>query len=118
MATREELMELHQKLCDQARELSRKKNHDYSGGKDQTHAFLNFIKCEELGFCKTETGVLVRLSDKLSRLNTLADSSLKYEVADEKVLDTVLDVINYIVIFYAIHSERKEKEATGGFFLE
>jgi hypothetical protein len=39
-------------------------------------------------------------------------------VSDEKVLDTVLDVINYIVIFYAIHNERKEKEATGGFFLE
>lgn len=118
MATRDELMAMHQMLCDQARELSRKKNHDYSGGKDETHAFLNFTKCEELGLCKTETGVLVRLSDKLSRLNTLADSSLKYEVSDERVLDTVLDVINYIVIFYAIHTERKNREATGGAFLE
>jgi len=118
MATREELMALHEKLCDQARALSRKKNHDYSGGQDATHAFLNFIKCEELGLCKTETGILVRLSDKLSRLNTLADSSLKYAVDDERVLDTILDIINYTVIFYAIHDERKNKEAAGGFFLE
>lgn len=118
MATREELMAIHEDLCNKARELSRRKNHDYSGGKDATHAFLNFIKCEELGLCKTETGVLIRLSDKISRLNTLADSSLKYEVADEKILDTVLDIINYIVIFYAIHTERKDKEAAGGFFLE
>ena len=118
MATREELMALHEKLCDQARALSRKKNHDYSGGQDATHAFLNFVKCEELGLCKTETGILVRLSDKLSRLNTLADSNLKYEVDDERVLDTVLDIINYTVIFYAIHEERKTKESTGGFFLE
>ena len=118
MATREELMTLHEDLCNRARALSRKKNHDYSGGKDATHAFLNFIKCEELGLCKTETGILVRLSDTLSRLNTLADSNLKYEVDDERVLDTVLDIINYTVIFYAIHAERKTKEAEGGFFLE
>lgn len=118
MATREELMSIHEKLCDQARALSRRKNHDYSGGQDATHAFLNFVKCEELGLCKTETGVLVRLSDKISRLNTLADSNRKYEVDDERVLDTVLDIINYIVIFYAIHTERKNKEATGGEFLE
>lgn len=118
MATRDDLMQLHENLCKQARELSRKKNHDYSGGKDTTNAFLNFLKCEELGLCKTETGVLVRLSDKISRLHTLADSSLKYEVDDEKVLDTVLDMINYTIIFYAIHTERKDKEATGGFFLE
>lgn len=118
MATRDELMALHEDLCNRARALSRKKNHDYSGGKDATHAFLNFIKCEELGLCKTETGILVRLSDKLSRLNTLADSNLKYEVDDERVLDTVLDIINYTVIFYAIHEERKDKEAAGGFFLE
>lgn len=116
--TRDELMKLHESLCEQARQLSRRKNHDYSGGKDSSHAFLNFIKCEELGFCRTETGVLVRMSDKLSRLKTLADSSLKYEVEDEKVLDTILDVINYAVIFYGIHKERKEMEASGGHFLE
>jgi hypothetical protein len=36
MATREELMMLHEDLCNRARALSRKKNHDYSGGKDAT----------------------------------------------------------------------------------
>ena len=110
MATREELMTLHEDLCNRARALSRKKNHDYSGGKDATHAFLNFIKCEELGLCKTETGILVRLSDKLSRLNTLADSNLKYEVDDERVLDTVLDIINYTVILYAYIQSSKDNE--------
>jgi len=103
-------MTLHEDLCNRARALSRKKNHDYSGGKDATHAFLNFIKCEELGLCKTETGILVRLSDKLSRLNTLADSNLKYEVDDERVLDTVLDIINYTVILYAYIQSSKDNE--------
>jgi hypothetical protein len=116
--TRDELMKLHEELCENARQLSRRKNHDYSGGKDTSQAFLNFVKCEELGFCRTETGVLVRMSDKLSRLKTLADSNLKYEVEDEKVLDTILDIINYAVIFYGIHQERKSKEASGGAFLE
>ena len=108
--TREQLMEIHGQLCDEARNLSRRKNHDYSGGQDTNNAFMNFQKCEELNLCKAETGILVRMSDKISRLHTLADSSLKFEVADEKVLDTVLDLINYSVIFYAMHKDRKESE--------
>ena len=114
MATREELMVTHEGLCASARALSLRKNHDYSGGKDTTNAFLNFLKCEELNLCRAETGILIRMSDKLSRLKTLADSNLKYEVADEKVLDTILDLINYSVIFYALHKERQEVEASGG----
>lgn len=108
--TREQLMEIHAQLCDEARNLSRRKNHDYSGGQDTNNAFMNFNKCEELNLCKAETGILVRMSDKISRLHTLADSNLRFEVNDEKILDTVLDLINYSIIFYAMHTDRREKE--------
>jgi hypothetical protein len=108
--TREQLMEIHASMCEQARELSRQKNHDYSGGQDTNNAFMNFQKCEELELCKAETGILIRMSDKISRLHTLADSNLRFEVNDEKILDTVLDLINYSIIFYAMHTDRREKE--------
>lgn len=105
--TREHLISLHEFLCKQARDLSVRKNHDYSGGEDARDAFLNFRKCEELGLCQAETGILVRLSDKIARLNTIAGKDTDYLVNDEKLLDTVLDMINYTILFYALHQERK-----------
>lgn len=106
--TRDSLIDLHKDLCSRALDLSVKKNHDYSGGQDKSDAFLNFRKCEELGLCNAETGILVRLSDKIARLHTIAGKAQRFEVEDEKVLDTILDMVNYSVLFYAMHRERLE----------
>ena len=95
-----ELFAFHQELCDEARKLMTKKNADYTNSdKDaDPNCFANFTRCEDMGICSTEQGFLVRMTDKLSRLSTFAQSG-ELRVKDESVRDTILDVINYAVLF-------------------
>jgi hypothetical protein len=74
-----------------------RKNHDYAGHTEKD-PFANFRLCESAGLCSTAAGILVRLSDKLSRLATFVAKG-KLTVSDESVEDTILDVINYAVLF-------------------
>lgn len=106
---RTRLLTMHKELCDEARGLSERKNHDYSGGKDDTHPFLNFTRCEAMGICKTEAGILVRLTDKMSRLSTFITTG-EFKVKDEALRDTILDIINYSVILYAYTQSQKNHE--------
>jgi hypothetical protein len=106
---RSRLLAIHKELTDEARSLSERKNHDYSGGKDDSHPFLNFTRCEAMGICKTEAGIMVRLTDKMSRLSTFITTG-EFRVKDEAVKDTVLDVINYVVILYAYIQSKKNGE--------
>ena len=62
------------------------KNHDYAGGQD---AFANFRSFGSFG-------ILVRLGDKFSRLKTFYDQKT-LKVKDEKVEDTMNDLINYAI---------------------
>lgn len=103
---RTRLLAIHKELTDEARALSERKNHDYSGGKDDTHPFLNFTRCEAMGICKTEAGIMVRLTDKMSRLSTFITTG-EFKVKDEALRDTVLDIINYSVILYAYTQSQK-----------
>ena len=75
---------------------SRKKNHDYAG---DTNPFKNFELCEYLGVCSTETGILVRICDKISRIANLLEK--ERQVKDEKLEDTIEDNINYLAILKA-----------------
>jgi hypothetical protein len=43
-------------------------------------------------------GCWIRLTDKLRRLETLTQSSLKRKVKDESIEDTVLDALNYCIL--------------------
>lgn len=106
---RTRLLAMHKELCDEARSLSERKNHDYSGGKDDTHPFLNFTRCEAMGICKTEAGIMVRLTDKMSRLSTFITTG-EFKVKDEALRDTILDIINYSVILYAYTQSQKNHE--------
>lgn len=92
---RSELLNLHEKLGKQARELMTAKNHDYAVEQD---VFRNFRTFGTLG-------VLVRLSDKLARLRSFEENN-KFAVSDEKLIDTILDTINYAVIYYAMKQEQ------------
>lgn len=103
---RARLLTMHKELCDEARALSERKNHDYSGGKDDTHPFLNFTRCEAMGICRTESGIMVRLTDKMSRLSTFITTG-EFKVKDEALKDTVLDIINYVVILYTYIQSQK-----------
>jgi len=81
------------KTLDEKYKLHKAKNNDYAGVKDP---YKNFRLCETLGVCSIEQGILVRISDKLSRVTTLLKSDIK--VKDEKITDTLLDMSNYIDI--------------------
>ena len=104
---REELLNIHESLCNKSRSLMRKKNADYAGGRG-VEPFANFTRCEAMGICKTEAGMLVRMTDKMSRLSSFLESG-KFEVADESLEDTTLDIINYAVLLYAFVADKKNR---------
>jgi hypothetical protein len=104
---REELLKNHERLCGMALDLMKKKNHDYAGRGGES-PFANFTRCEAMGICSTEQGFLVRLTDKMSRLSSFIEAGT-LQVKDESVEDTILDVINYAVLFQSYLQEKKEK---------
>jgi hypothetical protein len=109
--TREELLKHHEVLCKQARELMDKKNRDYAGN-DGKEPFANFTRVEAMGICSTEQGFMVRLTDKMSRLSSILASG-KQHVKDESFEDTMVDVINYIVLLSAYRQEKRLKTQYG-----
>jgi hypothetical protein len=109
--TREELLGFHESLCKEALELMKKKNHDYAG-KGGAEPFANFTRTESMGVTTTEKGMLVRMTDKMSRLSSFTESGT-FAVSDEKLLDTILDMINYSVLFYCYMQEKQVKHERG-----
>ena len=75
------------------REIAKKKNHDYGDN--------NLTKFGT-------RGVLIRMNDKIERLNNLWDNP-HIEVADEKMLDTVYDLINYATYMAMMLSGKWDK---------
>ena len=101
---REQLLQTHQDLCQQALEIMKQKNHDYAGD-DHNNPFANFTRSESMGICSTEQGFLVRICDKLSRLSTFANLG-ELKVDNESYQDAILDIINYCILFYAYSSSK------------
>ena len=89
-----DLLARHKLLCDKARLLMQDKNHDYA---DSSDPFSNFRSFGALG-------ILVRLSDKLARLRSY-ESKGELRVKSESLEDTVIDVINYVVL-YMVYKEQ------------
>ena len=93
---RAELLSLHKQMCAEALALMKRKNADYAADDD---GLQNFRTCEVMGIADGRSGILVRLTDKLQRLANL--SGREAEVLDESEIDTILDIINYIIIYAA-----------------
>jgi len=87
--------------------LHSRKNHDYAG---EGNPLRNFYKCKEQGL-EPWRGVMVRLSDKWSRLESFCRQG-KLEVKDESVVDTLMDNAVYsllaILLFEEEHGKGKE----------
>lgn len=81
------------------------KNHDYTGA-DQD-PFKNFKAVESLKISTVEQGILVRLSDKFSRISGLL-SGPEAKVKDESVFDTIQDAINYFAILHSYLKNKKD----------
>ena len=79
----------HTRLCHDALELMVKKNHDYASIEDPYRNFRLFGKF----------GILVRLGDKFARLRSFEEQG-ELKCDDESIRDTILDIINYAVLYY------------------
>jgi hypothetical protein len=92
--TIDELMTLHESTCQEARDIMRAKNHDYtSGSKDP---FANFRASEAMGVAPI-VGILVRSIDKFQRIRSFVEQG-ELKVAGEPVDDAIRDVINYMIL--------------------
>ena len=91
-----DFLDYHHKMTEKMREITKAKNHDYSGGDNE--AFANFTIVESLGICSTEQGFLTRMSDKFMRISNFAKSG-ELKVKDEAIEDTLLDLANYSILF-------------------
>lgn len=98
-------------FCAAGRSLSVRKNNDYARPQDHVEdpyaVFKNFLQCERLGICSVEAGFLVRLSDKVSRCCNLLGRSEGPSVVDEKLEDTLLDIVNYTCLLMAYIETKK-----------
>lgn len=103
--TRDELLKCHKTLCESAYELMKRKNADYAG-RHGTEPFANFTRCEAMGICSTEAGMLVRLTDKMSRLSSFVEAG-SFQVKDESLEDTCVDIINYAILFHSFVQSKK-----------
>lgn len=102
----EELFKLAEETFQKCLDTLRVKNHDYStGGNDRVDALKNFKLVEHLHITGADTGLLVRLCDKMSRLANVYKGEA--QVTDEQLQDTVMDIINYCVLLLAIKKDMK-----------
>lgn len=104
--TRKEFVEKLESNFKKGIDIVRSKNHDYAGDEDPWKNF-RFAELVEVGVARA---ILVRLSDKLARISNLLDKEAK--VADEKIEDTVLDLINYaniLLVFLQDGNKRRDK---------
>ena len=107
---REQLLNYHTEICQTARDLMSLKNRDYAGS-EGNEPFANFTRCESMGICDTEQGFMVRVTDKMSRLSSFLRAGKMY-VSDESFNDTIVDVINYMVLLSAYVSEKESQVKT------
>ena len=82
-------------------EISRAKNADYANPND---ALQNFHVAEVFGI-PAEKAILVRMSDKMSRISNLI--SRPAAVTDESVLDTLSDLANYALILRIVLEQKQ-----------
>lgn len=94
--TREELLTLFDTTITNCRNQMSAKNNDYAGDDDP---LKNFHSYSMVGV-DPRKGILTRMVDKLSRLSNFAEDK-EMKVADEKVDDTIEDLINYAVLLRA-----------------
>lgn len=94
MFSKKDLLDLHERTTKEALGLMAAKNDDYAHGDD---AFRNFRRHGTFG-------VLVRLGDKLARLDSFEERG-EFSVNGEAIEDTCKDIINYAVIYLGMKVE-------------
>jgi hypothetical protein len=101
IVTVQQLLQFHQHVTDRAYKLMAEKNHDYTAASEDP--FNNF---REFGDSIGELGIAIRMSDKWRRFRTFIKKGM-LKVKEEKVEDTLIDLINYAIIWMAYRRRRK-----------
>lgn len=101
---KDELFALHQKTCEQALALMRKKNADYTG--DSSSPFANFMQSETLTGVDARLGLLMRVGDKMQRLRSFITQG-ELKVSQESVDDSIVDIINYMILLLGMFREKQ-----------
>lgn len=112
MTTLEKVHSEHTRLCKKAYDLVKQKGHDYNRTQQNNGDTLyNLVAPTIDGITDTMTQpILVRLSDKWHRLISLAsDSTINPKISDEKVEDTIVDMINYLVYLNVKYQEERDE---------
>lgn len=107
---RKEYLEYHKAVTEKMFTITKAKNSDYCGITDDP--FANFSRVEAVGITTTERGFLVRMMDKMSRLNSFVQKGV-LEVKDESVEDTLFDLANYSILLAAYIHGKKHGEKAG-----
>jgi len=102
--TQEQALALQKQIIDKANSILLAKRHDYSGADDP---FGNFRKSNLFGV-EPWRGVMVRLSDKLSRIQSIMEAGGKSRVVNETLEDTFADLVNYSCILAGLCFEELE----------
>lgn len=79
-------------IQDEQFELHKRKNHDYAA----KEYLANLKACEAFGI-NPMVGIVVRLTDKVSRLASFCQQNV-LEVKDEKLEDTLNDIAVYAIL--------------------
>lgn len=104
---RERLLALHKELCSKALALMEWKNTDYTAGGG---VFDNFNNAAVFGVSR-EQGLLIRVMDKLMRVKSFIRNGT-LALKNEAVEDSILDVINYMVLLAGMIEENKDEAAS------
>lgn len=105
MISREDFLKVHEEFCQRLVNTTRAKNADYTGASNDP--FQNFKTAEVMNICSTETGFLVRLTDKYTRIISLLQPNAKQQVKDESVDDTILDFANYLILLACYRAAKR-----------
>ena len=101
----ERYLQRFKELTDLMYETTKRKNSDYTGG--DTQPFKNFEMVETLGFASTEQGFMTRITDKVMRVAGFVKNGT-LQVVDEKVVDTLLDLATYALLFVCYLESKQE----------
>ncbi len=121
MASLPDVIKEHDKICQEARDLIAKKGHDYNReAQDTGDTLFNLRVAHLVGIVNNPcVGILVRLSDKFQRLNSLTkDPTVEPEVKGEAVRDTIRDIINYSIYLGIFYDEIRDGIAKGGTYMQ
>lgn len=86
------------------------KGHDYSREQQEDGDTLFNLRVSELtGLVdRAERGILVRLNDKMMRLQSLVLADVDPAVVEESINDTINDIHNYVDYVGVINQQRRE----------